>query len=177
MAWEYGFGIGPTGYGDGTTTNGWQPHNFDYGARLTFPAAGTVDQLGAYCSKGSGGNATLKMGLFDTSGNRIADDSALLTSSTQAWVDSGVFTAASVAEADYFVLTAAETEWVEYGYDSANDGTNSDSGYAAFPEDPATITAEEDIGNGYGRRANFTAGVAAPFLPIHARRENTLLRM
>ena len=147
MAWVYTYG-GVTDYTDGTTTNGWQPHNFGYGGRITFTAAGTIDQLSAYCSKGSsGGTPDLKMALYDTSGNLVKDGgSASLTSSTQAWVDVTAFSSASVSATDYFILTSSSEEWTEYGYNSANDGSNSDAGYSAFPDDPATITAEEDTG-------------------------------
>lgn len=161
MAFVYTYG-GVTDYTDGYSTNGWQPHNFTHGGRITFTGAGTIDQLSAWC-RTSSGTPGIKYALYDTSGNLISGTSSTgtVSSGTASWVDSGTFSSVSVSATDYFILTSSETEWTEYGYDTANDGSFATEGYSTFPADPETISAEADTAIGYGRRANFTASGAA----------------
>lgn len=158
MAWVYTYG-GVTDYTDGTSTQSWQPDSFAYGGRITFSEAGDVDQLSAYCAA-IDGTRTVKIALYDTSGNVVLDggETAGFSATSQAWREPSAVTAASVSATDYIILSSASTNKVAYGWDSANDGSTSTDDYADFVVDPAVgFSLETESGNGYGRRANFTA--------------------
>lgn len=160
MAFVYTYGVGPTGYTDGFTTQGWQPQAYAYGGRITFAEAGEVDQLGGYMRAANGTTATEKFALYDTSGNLVLNGSSVsFNNATATWVDGPTVTAASVSAADYVVLFSGSDRYVgEYGYDSANDGSFATEAHGTFPASTETITLEGDSGFGYGGRANFTAG-------------------
>lgn len=154
----YTYGVGPTGYTDGTTNSGWQPQNFAYGGRITFPEAGTINQLGAFVQNSNAATQNLKLALYDTSGNLIASSSLALSSlAAMDWYDTATFTPVAVSAADYIILASGDEEGIFYGYDTANDGSFATEAYATFPADPESLTLEGDSGTGYGRRANFTA--------------------
>lgn len=163
MAFVYTYGAS-TGY-TGTATSGWQPQTYAYGGKITFAEAGTIDQLGGYFSNQTGGSGpTVKYALYDTSGNLIVDGgSSVVSSSTMTWVDSPTFTATAVSAAAYVILTSASAADTHQGYHPSNNGTYAQDGatapYAGFPASSYTLALDAESGLGYGRRANFTAGV------------------
>lgn len=161
MALVYTYGVGPTGYTDGTTNSGWQPQNFAYGGRVTFAEAGTVNQLGAFMQNSGGAPHDVKIAMYDTSGNLVASGSLTLGAlATMDWYDTSTFTPVNVSAADYIILASSSDSegGTFYGFDSANDGSFATEVYATFPADPESITLEGDTGNGYGRRVNFETG-------------------
>lgn len=164
QTWVYTYG-GETDYTDGTTNAGFQPQNFAYGGRITFSQAGTIDQLSVYGQEGTTGTVDVKIALYDTSGNLVVDSTLTMTTTTQ-WHDSATFTATSVSATDYFILYSAADADAFWGYDTLNDGSTATVAYAAFPNDPETITAEGESGRGYGGRANFTASGSSSAVPI-----------
>jgi len=156
MAFVYNYN-GETEYNDGFTTNGFQPQNFAYGGRITFTAGGTINQLGLW-GRTSSGTPTMKIAIYDTSGNLVADGgSTTISGGTAQWYEPSTFTATSVSATDYFILYSSSGEFAEWGWDDANDGSFATEGHATFPAATETITAEGDSGKGYGGRANFTA--------------------
>jgi len=157
VAWEYAFGLGSTDFGDGTTGQGWQNHNFVYGGKITFSESGTVDQLGQYCVDIDGTGKAGKIALYDTSGNLVVDGGSITYPASIAWADCTAFTATSVSAASYVPLGSCVDTKGAFGYDTSNAGSFATEGYSTFPADPETVTVDGDSGYGYGSRANFTA--------------------
>lgn len=161
MALVYTYGT--TSYTGGPTGTSWQPQNYSYGGPVTFSAAGTIDQLGAIVSSYSG-TRTIKLALYDTSGNLISGTSSSNSSvatGAAAWYDGNTFTPVSVSAASYVVLSSADTANVGMMYNASNAGTYATDAYASFPSaSPSGFTIGGDSGYGYGRRANFTEGAS-----------------
>lgn len=160
MAFVYTYG--QTAYTGGPTTNGWAPQTYSYGGKLTFAEAGSVDTLGFYGDCNSG-TATVKLALYDTSGNLISGSSASVSgvNSSPGWWDSGAITPVDVSAATYVILSSASVEWVRYHYNTGQAGTYATDAYGSFPSaSPSGFTLDGDSGYGYGRRANFTAGAS-----------------
>ena len=151
---------GETDYTDGVTSSGFQPENFAYGGRITFSQSGTINQLGLYVGEDDTAAVTIKIALYDTSGNLVVDGGTISVpqNTAEQWFDTTTFTATSVSATDYVILYSASGSSAVYGYDTSNDGSFATEGHATFPADPETITLEGDTGQGYGGRANFTAG-------------------
>jgi len=163
MAWIYTYGT--TGaFSAGPSTSGWQPQNYGYGGVVTFAEAGTVDQLSAHGWIDDASAANIKLALYDTSGNLVADAGILAipsgTADPGAWRDSATFTPVSVSAGDYVVISIADTNQWYQRYDNTNDGAyTSNIGYASFPADPETgLDIDGETNLGYMRRVNFTAG-------------------
>src|SRR5690606_26581620 len=109
---------------------------YAYGGRITFPSAGTVDQLGFYGRWASlQGGRSVKIALYDASGNLVASASIsdIPVTETREWYDSAPFTPVAVSAGDYFILYSASDRWAHYGYDTANDGSYATRDYADFP--------------------------------------------
>src|SRR5690606_30295997 len=103
----YTYGGDANSFNDGEAHDGWLPHSYAYGGRITFPSAGTVDQLGFYGRWASlQGGRSVKIALYDASGNLVVSASIpdIPVTETMEWYDSAPFTPVAVSAGDYFIL-------------------------------------------------------------------------
>ena len=164
MPWEYAFGGGPTDFADGQTSSGFSPSTFVYGSSLTFSSAGTVNQLAVYGQELTASTVTVKIALYDASGNLVTN-TTLTMDNVEQWHDTATFTAVNVSAATYFIFVSAANNDAGWGYDTAFDGTGDAEAHATFPADPMTWTEGNETGRGFGVRAFFTAGSSSA-LPL-----------
>jgi hypothetical protein len=165
VALVYPLGLAAGDFSDGTTSAGYQPQNFVYGAHFSL-SAGTVTQLGVKCVANSGGSVALKIGIYTSGGVLLAQSTAATGASGSglAWQNSGAISA-SVSAGTHYVLVSAATDQAVYGYDTSGAGTFATEAYATAMAATETITAEGDAGQIYGVRLDFTAGGGAASLP------------
>ena len=162
--WAGSAGQGDSDFGDGQTNNGYQPHNFIYGSMMTCTKSGTCTKI-ACRTDSTTGTPGMKIGLFDSGGNLLAQSTFTNTGSVS-WKESGVISV-SVSSADYIVMVSSETEWSRYFFDSADDGIGTTPNYASSM--PSSIsTTESETGRLYGTKMwveDPEAGGAAVIIP------------
>ena len=155
--WYYPGNEPDTSFGDGTSSDTWQPQNFCYGAAITLPA-GTVTQLGGYVDTQSTGTINLKLGLYDSGGNLVVQASpiSIPDGSTKTWRTADVADT-SIAGGTYYVVGVGDTVKLRWGYDSSGDGASISQDYATSMASSATILTNE-TGTRYGVRVEMESG-------------------
>lgn len=161
VAWYYPGGEPDTSFADGTTSDGYSPHNFCYGAAVTLPA-GTVTQLGAYVDTQSTGTIDVKLGLYDSGGTLVVQSSAITipNGSTKAWNTANVADT-SISAGTYYVVGVGSTIKLRYGYDSSGNGVFVSQNYASSMGASVTIDGPE-VGTRFGVRAEVDDGGGGP---------------
>lgn len=165
MALIYPLGLTAADFSDGSTSPGYQPQNFVYGAHFDLATSGTVTQLGVKCVANSGPGVALKIGLYTSAGVLLAQSTTTTGASGSglAWQNSGAISA-SVSAGRHYVLVSAASDQGIYGYDTSGSGSYATEAYATAMAATETITAEAETGLLYGVRMDFTAGSAASIL-------------
>lgn len=145
----YTGGGNATAYTDGSTSDGYSPHENAYGARFTATAVNVVS-LSAYGSITGGGSLTLKIALYTTSNTLVAGASCSVTvsSASNVWNDCSNFAAVALSATDYYcVMSASTTNWI-MGYDTAaTGGVSPGLAYASFPTSTLSDPFEENEPN------------------------------
>lgn len=161
QTWYYPGDEPDTSFGDGSTSDGWAPQSFCYGAAITLPA-GTVTQLGAYVDTQSTGTINMKLGLYDSGGTLVVQSSpiSIPNGSTKTWRTADVADT-SIGAGTYYVVGVGDTVKLRYGYDSAGNGVFVSQNYAASMGSSVTIDGPE-IGTRFGVRAEVTTGGGGP---------------
>ena len=158
-SYYYPNSLGSGDFGDGSTTSGWQPENFNYGtSNVISVAAGTCTRLGVFCNS-NGAAFTFKVGLYNASGALVVQATSASVSNTGAktWVD--VTISQSIATGTYAILVSGSTSDASYGYDTGTDGVGISRTYAASMADPHGTLGLES-GTAYGVR--MYVGVSPP---------------
>ena len=128
-------------FGDGQTSNAYQPENYIYGSVITSTKIGTCTKLAVRCDS-TDGTPGGKIGLFDSAGNLLAESTFTFLGAV-AWIDSGAISQ-SVTATTYIVMVSCQTEFGRYFYDAADDGIGEQVAYAAAMPDPlASLTEDE----------------------------------
>lgn len=140
-----------TAFGDGSTSSGWQPQNFNYGSdNVVVGSSGTCTSLGVFCNS-NGAAFTFKIGLYNAAGTLIASGTSGSISNTGAktWVDVTVNVAVSAAT--YTVSISGSSGDASWGYDTGTDGVGAATTYAAsMPASEPSWGVES--GSAYGVR-------------------------
>lgn len=156
MALIYPGGKADTAFNDGTTTSGWQPESFLYGADVVIPSSGTVTQLGFFGAAATG-TVSFKIGLYTSAGVLVGQSTSSSSSGTLAWLNSGAVSL-SVSAGTYYVLVSASNSDGRYGYDTTGNGTYATEAYATAMAATESLTIGGDVNLQYGVRLDFTAG-------------------
>jgi hypothetical protein len=150
--WYPGSGLGDTSFTGGPTASGWAPHSFCYGAKIAIGgSAGTATVISARVDTASFGAIDLKLGLYDSSGNLLAQGSLTVPDgSTGTWRDVSI--SAAVSPGNFFVLGSASTTNLRYYYNATINGSTATRAYADAMADPETISDGTETNLGYGVR-------------------------
>jgi len=151
---EGGGGGGPDTYyfakGLGTNdfasriTSGYQPNNYAYGSQVIVTNGGTCTEI-SIDVEGEDETPTIKLALYDTSGNLLASGSGTVAvANTKERLAVSVNVAVS-SSTTYWIFASSSTTKGLYYYNSANgDSFYANVAYASFPPDPITEETEAD---------------------------------
>lgn len=167
MAEQYWYpgGLSDTSFTGGPTNSGWQPHLFCYGYKINIGgAAGTATIISARVDTGSFGTIDMKLGLYDASGNRLAQGQMTVPDgSTGTWRD--ITISAAVSPGNHFVLISAATTNLRIYYNTTIHGSTSTTDYAQAMADPETISDGTETNLGYAVRVFVVESGAASLYP------------
>jgi hypothetical protein len=161
--WTYPGGLNDASFTGGPTDSDYQPHNFLYGAKITIATSKVASKMGVRVST-SGTPGALKFGLYDISGNLLAQSTAdTVSSTTMEWVDSGAISV-NLAAGSYFVLVSGEVSSIRYNFSTSGDGSYATEVYATAMQESETITDSGDEGQLYAVRLELDDAASAPTL-------------
>lgn len=149
----------------GSTSSGWQPSSFAYGAHFTLASGGTITQLSTKAFCASGGPYDVKLAVYTSGGSLLGSTTVSVTATSSlglAWTDSGVLSITVPSAGLYYVLASAASDNLSYQYASVGAGSFATEAYASFPASSESITGQGDAGQLYPARMDFTAGASGP---------------
>lgn len=131
----------------GVTNTGWAPQTYNYGADVSVAQAGTCTTISIKAG-GADSGITLKIGLFNSVNNLVANGSVAVPWEAPGWRD--VTISAAVTTGTYKILGSFSSISGIYGTDSGQDGIYDEVAYASFP--PGSITPTVESGTIYSVR-------------------------